>query len=390
MVRAVSLYLSLVLTSLESAGIAQDGSFYVTASVEEVFSTPDHFASSPFRLCRFATWERHPNRLAVRGGEEFAHRKCLIGRLRKVPQTEPEIETYPRAPRLIFDLDRNLQIRTDESCLPAKTVLEAKILVFHSRDNGHGLLSLYGFVGDSEAAQMISVGATKAGPPIIAVLGAQGPTIWDFSSIQPGRLRAVVLVGREDQAAAHLPRGTLLRIVTPKTADGACGDPDALLHRDPATGLHQMVRNAFGREFTIVEDLDPVAITLDQATPPPAIEDIPRHAITALQPLVRNQVLPGIAGLTQLFQKGVLRNATKNDLEELAAARTKAGLPAVPMGLSGVYVITSGTTIPRGLTGANSVKFLIAKGAPSPTDHGSHNTYYFLADGRCAPDILCR
>ena len=52
-----------------------------------------------------------------------------------------------------------------------------------------------------------------------------------------------------------------------------------------------------------------------------------------------------------------------------------------------MYVVTRPFVVPKGMYGAHSAVFLVEAGVPLPTDTGSHNTYYLLADGSCRGPI---
>jgi hypothetical protein len=389
--RALTLCL-IVACAAWSSGSAARARPRVTSPLAEqkIFEAP-HFLDNQIQLCEFSTSDRYPYRPIMRHAIAFAGAECPIGRLSKRADGEPD-RNGRRLPSLTLDsypvVERRLQAGP---CLPGKVSAAAKTVAFFSPSRSEGRPSYYGFEGESDAAQIVSVGASKTGPPIVAVLGASRATIWDFSGFPPGRLRGLVLVGLNGQAAANLPRGVELRFVTPGANDPACGNPNKLRGRDPAAEFKALVGQVLGPDASFVDDVDPAAISLESDAPPPAaIDDVPRSAISAAQPVVRDKVLPGIAGLARLFMDGVLRNATERDITALAAARERAGLPKVNLGPSGLYVVTAAITMPRGMYGGNLAKFLIAPNVPPPVDHGSHNTYYYLSDGRCEPAISCR
>jgi len=227
------------------------------------------------------------------------------------------------------------------------------------------------------------VGAEKAGSPLVAILGASKPTIWDFSHMPKGRLRAVVLVGTSGQAAAYLSQSTALRTITPKMSDVACDAPGPSLIGGFGSDafLSSLTNDLFGRRSRVLGDLDPVAINLDGGRPPPPLfGDIPNSAFRPNSTLVRDDLPPSTAGLIRLLQTGAIRNASESDTAAWLAVRERAGLPKV--GIGAKYVITRKIEIPRGLFGGNSRKFIVSKNIPLPTKIRSHNCYYTMTDGR--------
>jgi hypothetical protein len=146
-----------------------------------------------------------------------------------------------------------------------------------------------------------------------------------------------------------------------------------------------------GRSVHVIKDLDPTAINLDGETPPRPIANniLPADLITA-QPIIHDTVPPDIAGLTELYQQGAVRNATQADWDAWLKVREREHLPIINAGLSSVYVVTRAITMPRDMFGSRSAKFLIPHGVPLPIDHGSHNTYFLVADGQCKGNSPCR
>jgi hypothetical protein len=104
----------------------------------------------------------------------------------------------------------------------------------------------------------------------------------------------------------------------------------------------------------------------------------------------------GQKGIERLIELGLLRRETDEDMNtwvEKASARYRRFHPTLsvskPFAPQGVYTVLGKMRYPEGLSGANSVAFLIPAGVPMPEGNAGHTAVYRLNDGGCSGS-LCR
>lgn len=350
--------------------------------IDQALEHANRFGDGPVALCSASPLRSQLWPLELRGAEPFPRRSCLIGRVTKMPE---QSRGRSWVAEFAFVVDPALQRLMEATpCLPAKTLEGAKVVSILRGSGARGHSSSYRFTGDTDGADLIAVGASAAGPPLVAVLAATRSTIWDLSAVPPGRLRAVLLVGTRGQAVGNVPHGVKVRFLTPEANDVACGCPDAFYRGNALTGLAALIRTSLTSEPELIDGRDPAAISLDKGPPPrPRPIALPPEALQSAQRLGRDDVPPGMAGLAKLFQEGAIRRARQADVDAWLAARERAHLPTVVLGPDNVFVVMRAITVPTGLYGSASTRFIVPAGIAAPADPGSHNTYYSIADGRC-------
>lgn len=236
----------------------------------------------------------------------------------------------------------------------------------------------------------IAVGADSSGPPLVLILSAYDPVVWDLRAVPADRLRAVLVYGYHDQAVAGLSSETPLRIVTRGSPDQGCGEPSyAYEGGSKLEELAATVEGATGRTIASFSgSYGPVGLHADGGSAPEASEGLRLRDLRSAVEVRIDGVAPKEAGIQQLLSEGALREATPADRRELNAALTRASgtghLAPVRASTSGpTYVVTRAVTLPKGMYGGHLATFLVPRDVPKPIDPGSHNTYYYLSDGRC-------
>ncbi len=109
--------------------------------------------------------------------------------------------------------------------------------------------------------------------------------------------------------------------------------------------------------------------------------------IRALVAVTEAKRMLAMAGLTRLLAEGKIRHAARQDIDlwrRAAAERLKKADSEVVYGPAAhrSYVALQPFLVPHGMYGAHAKNFIIPPGVPKPDDAGSHNTYYFIEDGR--------
>jgi uncharacterized protein YecT (DUF1311 family) len=211
--------------------------------------------------------------------------------------------------------------------------------------------------------------------PVVLILAAYEPTIWNIKWTAPTRIAAVFVSGYHRQAIAGLdPAVPVLN--SSSENKGPCGSAIVVEEESALLRLNPMSRRLFGRPVDLVYLAkngkavvgDPVPageklITSD-SNPPESFYDkiAPR---------------PGRAGLKDAVRKGLLRKATDADADawvnaEIAnapkpdpqIAGQRRAMPRRP-GIHNTYVVLKPFTFPPGL-GSGTAAFFIPKGVPLP------------------------
>jgi hypothetical protein len=76
---------------------------------------------------------------------------------------------------------------------------------------------------DNHKIGQIDLYAAESGPPLILIVSAYDPVIWDVSGVPPNRIRAVLATGYYDQMVTGLPKSVPVRTNSYSTPDARCG-----------------------------------------------------------------------------------------------------------------------------------------------------------------------
>lgn len=232
------------------------------------------------------------------------------------------------------------------------------------------------------ATQMdVIVNDTKK--PVVLMLGAYEPTIWDISWTENSNIIAVLLSGHYKQVVTGLKKETPVLISTHENK-GKCGffyvSPKRL------SALNPVARKLFSRNVDKVYLAKKGEILIGEAVP--ANAKLLRSSLT--KPVhYRQTELSGIPGLEQAVSKGILRKATIVDantwVEEIMQNKPPMDIPPVagqgiikprrPL-LLNAYVVLKPFAYPEGLYGGNSAVFFIPKGVPLPNGNSGHSSIY--------------
>lgn len=241
-------------------------------------------------------------------------------------------------------------------------------------------------------ATRIDVTVNHPDTPVVIMLGAYEPTVWNIRWTADTKIIAVFASGYHRQAIAGLDKSVPTLISTHDNG-GPCGSYH--VDADKVDWLNPLSRRLFGRAVDMVYLAKHGAVAIGQTVPASQLvtssQTPPESYFDKLQPL------SGIAGLDEAVRNGYIRQATRQDAETwLAAVKNTAAhkrdTPPIAGGdnprtglpiLHNTYVILKPFTLPSGLYGANSATFFIPKGVPNPTGELGHSTIYDLNTLRC-------
>jgi len=240
--------------------------------------------------------------------------------------------------------------------------------------------------------------------PVVLILGAYEPTIWNISWSPSTRIVAALVSGYHQQAVAGLDP-TIPVLNTSYDNSGSCGyfyvEQNELGSLNPLSRRFfkrpvDMVYLAKGGNILIGEAVPQnVKLITSEATPPESFYD-------------KSAPLAGLAGLEDAVNMGLLRRATEADADEWVSATsantsTKRDVPSIagqedykPVrpniyviqcefaadGLENckrrhnAYVVLKKFIYPSGLYGEASSTFFIPKGIPQPTGNPGHSNIY--------------
>jgi hypothetical protein len=267
-------------------------------------------------------------------------------------------------------------------CFDQALIRGARVVALGAYEGGEPV-SL-AFAGEGHEVKRIAVQADGRGSPLLLVLTAYDPVVWDFAGFPAKRLRGVLVYGHAEQAVAHVGDSIPVRFVTQATGASSCGRA-AIAYKQSAElqKLRQQVHSVLGAPLNaFYGTYSPDALHADGSSfNTLSAVRLDRASIRASGPLQQG-LLPGEQGIGQLIDRGDIRPARASDWHQWQrVSGEKAD------GFLDAYVVLRRTALPRGMYGAHSKAFIIPAGVPLPADPGSHNQYYRLKDGTC---VSCR
>jgi hypothetical protein len=233
-------------------------------------------------------------------------------------------------------------------------------------------------------ATQIDVAVNYPDKPVVLILGAHEPTIWNVGWSKETRIVAVLVGGYHRQAIAGLDKSTPL-LVSSRDEKAPCG---YFSMSGNLTELNPLSRRVFGRPVDMVYPAIKGQADVGKPMPPGAIL-VRSRDVTPESFYDKNAPLAGEAGLEDAVRKGLLRKATEADAEAWAEAviqnSPQRDIPPVAgqerpkrhqLPIDKGYVVLKPFVYPAGLNGAHSARFIIPKGAPKPTGNPGHSTVY--------------
>lgn len=231
----------------------------------------------------------------------------------------------------------------------------------------------------------VDVAVNSSEKPIVLLLGAYEPTIWNVGWSEKTNILAVLVSGYHRQVIAGLEKTTPVLVSTYDNR-GPCGyfyvTPNNLSPLNPVS------KRIFGRPVDMVFPAqngkvvvgDPVSVETKLVT---------SRDVTPESFRDKSAPIAGPAGLADAVNKGLLRKATAADAEAWSDAVLEnspqrdippvagQGIPRPPKPpIYNAYVVLKAFAYPLGLYGGNSATFLIPKGVPKPEGHPGHSSVY--------------
>ncbi|MBE9608159.1 hypothetical protein INR99_02245 [Chitinilyticum litopenaei] len=248
------------------------------------------------------------------------------------------------------------------------------------------------------AATRMDVIVNHPAKPVVLMLGAYEPTVWNIGWTPGTRVVGILASGYHRQAVAGFSQSTTVMTSTYDNR-GACGY--FYVGSDQQAGLNPLSRKLFGRPVSMVYPATDGQIVIGAAIPPGARVETSAD-IRPESYIDRSAPKAGEAGLVEAVNKGILRKSNQADMQAWvdAVARSRPAPDTPPVAgqskpelprYSNAYVVLKPFTYPAGLYGAHSAVFFIPRGVPQPQGDPGHSTVYDFntlrcQGGRCSSD----
>lgn len=231
----------------------------------------------------------------------------------------------------------------------------------------------------------IDVAVNSPSKPVVLMLGAYEPTIWNIGWSKGTQILAVLVSGYHRQALAGLEK-TVARLNSSYDNRGPCGY--FYVTDNNLSVLNTMAKRIFGRSVDMVFPAEKGRVVVGESLQADTkLVTSPETTPTSFYD--KDAPLAGPAGLQDAVSKGLLRKATAADADAWADAVIQSspqrdvppvagkGIPKPPRPpIYNAYVVLKSFTYPAGLYGGNLATFIIPKGVPRPDGNPGHSAVY--------------
>jgi hypothetical protein len=238
-----------------------------------------------------------------------------------------------------------------------------------------------------EEATQIDVTVNSPEEPVVLLLGARSPTIWNISRTSNTQVLGVLATGYERQAVAGLDRNTPLLVSTHEN-EGPCG---FFFENGGSEGsANAIAQRAFGRPVDQIYQGSAGTVVIGRAV---RSSELLLKSFDRTPESFRDKstLLAGRAGLDEALRKGVLRLTSDYDWQAWSGAVTRDAarhdLPPVSSSIEpthfSAYVVVRPFTFPTGLHGADAATFFVPEGVPLPDGDPGHSMVYAFDNRVC-------
>jgi hypothetical protein len=231
----------------------------------------------------------------------------------------------------------------------------------------------------------IDVAVNSPSKPVVLMLGAYEPTIWNIGWSKGTTILAVLVSGYHRQAVAGLEKH-VPQLNSSYDNRGPCGY--FYVTSDNLSALNPMAKRVFGQPVEMVFPAEKGRVVVgDPLQSDTKLVTSPETTPTSFYD--KDASIAGPAGLEDAVRKGLLRKATVADADAWADAVIQnspqrdvppvagKGIPKPPRPPTyNAYVVLKSFTYPAGLYGGNSATFIIPKGIPRPDGNPGHSAVY--------------
>lgn len=296
------------------------------------------------------------------------------------PQTAAAVAVEP--PAAESPVSSPLPLRVVDACTQFRERLPPDYVLLAGGAYGGRRL---GFAIDQSGheATGFDVVVNQSGRPVVLVLGAYEPSVWQVRRGAGTHIAGVLVTGYHRQAVTGVSAATPV-LNSSYEEKGACGY--SYLDRNNPDTMDRHVRQVFGRQAEAYYVATNGQILMGTGGMPGSSVQDAAGSFESFRDA--NTPLAGAAGLAELLAQGALRRARPSDLVEWKAAQRKAqGLQTVNIvgaaaeapsssPLLNAYVVQREMAYPAGLYGAHAVTFIVPQGVPAPTGNPGHSAVY--------------
>lgn len=231
----------------------------------------------------------------------------------------------------------------------------------------------------------IDVAVNSPSKPVVLMLGAYEPTIWNIGWSKKTKILAVLVSGYHRQAIAGLEKN-IPQLNSSHDNKGPC--EYFYVGGKHLSKLNPMAERVFGRPVDMVFPAEKGRVAVGE---PLQINTklVTSSEISPTSFYDKDKPLAGAAGLLDAVSKGILRKSTTADADawaDMMIQKSQAqdippiagkGIPKPPRPrLYNAYVVLKPFTYPSGLYGGNSATFIIPIGVPRPDGNPGHSDVY--------------
>lgn len=236
-------------------------------------------------------------------------------------------------------------------------------------------------------ATQFDVAVNYDAKPVVLMLGAYEPTIWNIGWTKSTNIVAVFASGYHKQALAGLKEDVPFLISTYDNK-GICGS-GYITPENPAS-FDALARKLFNRPVETVFPANNGVVVIGSPIKPNT--QLLTSSSKTIESLIdKSAPLAGPAGIKDAVAKGFLRATVQGDIQAWIDAITvktetkpsELFKKQIFNVLSYSYVVLKPFTFPSGLYGGNSVNFFIPKGVAFPTGNPGHCTIFDFNTLKC-------
>lgn len=245
-------------------------------------------------------------------------------------------------------------------------------------------------------ARRANVIVNEPNRPVVLLLGAHDPTVWNIEWTPGTRILAVLASGSYGDAVSGIPKSTPVLLGWNYSKNKKVRACVPFYVKSPTENMNvkeinKFSEDVFGRATDYIVHFEesckihigkPLPIGGKTITSP---DTPPESFFDPKAPLARK------AGLIDAVTKGLLRKATKQDVEAWkkgkapsnnnASDKTEDWEPRTSPWTS--YVVLKPFVFPRGLYGPDAAIFYVPKGVPLPEGERGHSTIYDFNSMSC-------
>lgn len=283
---------------------------------------------------------------------------------------------------------QNLQ--TTECSVAGRIPRDSKVYHVGSYGGTSGLGAAIELDNKGHDVRKIDVLVNLPDEPIVLVLSAYDPVVWNVAWTAGTRIVAAVVSGYHGQAVLGISKSIPLYVTTfagaehdaKRGASSSCPFFYAYKQDNEYPKAADAIRRITGLEVArfiqapekgaaIVGGPVSAALSAFESSPDYRLEEF----VLTRKP---GEAPAGPRGMEELAKLGFVRHAMPEDIRSFE----ESGVKGIIRGMA-TYVILKPLTMPDGLYGGNSVNILLPAGVPDPDGPRGHNSFFRFGQPKC-------